>query len=158
MHWQWNSKLSKSYWSKRFSLAKFLARRGSWENQKISLSADPNYILSINFNLIEGYLGQGSTNQTELQREWFRNMLFPFPPLEEQEKIVDTIKKTNIEIDRIIFKATAEIGKAKEYQESLITQIVTGQLKVPVIANANLRQNIELGVVAESNEAFHSTI
>jgi type I restriction enzyme S subunit len=85
-------------------------------------------------------------------------MLFPFPPLEEQEKIVDTIKKTNIEIDRIIFKATAEIGKAKEYQESLITQIVTGQLKVPVIANANLRQNIELGVVAESNEAFHSTI
>jgi len=43
------------------------------------------YILSINFNLIEGFLGQGSTNQTELQREWFRNMYFPFPPIHEQK-------------------------------------------------------------------------
>ncbi|WP_321297382.1 restriction endonuclease subunit S [Marinifilum fragile] len=102
------------------------------DSKKRFVPAFLNFILSINFNLIEGYLGQGSTNQTELQREWFRNMLFPFPPIEEQEEIVNTIRKINDEIDRIISKAQTEIEKAKEYQESLITQVVTGQLKVPM--------------------------
>lgn len=126
------------------------------DSKKRFVPAFLNYILSINFKLIEGYLGQGSTNQTELQREWFRNMLFPYPPIEEQKEIVNAIKKINNEIDRIISKAQTEIEKAKEYQESLITQIVTGQLKVPEKSNASLRQNIELGMVAESNSVYHS--
>lgn len=92
-----------------------------------------HFILSINYFLIEGYLGQGSTNQTELQREWFRGMFFPFPPLKEQFEIVSEIKKLNSEIDNVISKAKSEIEKAKEYQDSLITQMVTGQLKVPVL-------------------------
>ena len=91
-----------------------------------------NYILSINFHLIEGYLGQGSTNQTELQREWFRNMLFPFPTIVEQEEIVNSIIKINNKIYGIISKAQTEIAKVKEYQESLITNIVTGKIKVPI--------------------------
>lgn len=102
------------------------------DSKKRFVPAFINYILSINFSLIDGYLGQGSTNQTELQREWFRNMLFPFPSLEEQKQIVNAIKLLNTETDRIISKAKTEIEKAKEYQESLITQIVTGQLKVPM--------------------------
>lgn len=126
------------------------------DSKKRFVPAFLNYILSINFKLIEGYLGQGSTNQTELQREWFRNMLFPYPPIEEQKEIVNAIKKINNEIDRIISKAQTEIEKAKEYQESLITQIVTGQLKVPEKSNASLRQNIELGMVAVSNSVYHS--
>jgi len=36
-----------------------------------------------------------------------------------------------LKIDNAILKAKTEIEKAKEYQESLITQVVTGQLKVP---------------------------
>lgn len=124
------------------------------DSKKRFLPAFLNYILSINFKLIEGYLGQGSTNQTELQREWFRNMLFPFPPLEEQKQIVNSIQITNDEIDKIIFKAKSEIEKAKEYQESLITQIVTGQLKVP--ENINLDEQNVLGMVAEPNTEYHS--
>jgi type I restriction enzyme S subunit len=107
------------------------------------------YIFSINFDLIEGFLGQGSTNQTEIQREWFRNMLFPFPPIDEQEEIVNTIKKIDVDINRLIIKAKVEIDKAKEYQESLITQVVTGQLKVPRTSYANLENNIEFEMVAE---------
>lgn len=126
------------------------------DSKKRFVPAFLNYILSINFKLIESYLGQGSTNQTELQREWFRNMLFPYPPIEEQKEIVNAIKKINNEIDRIISKAQTEIEKAKEYQESLITQIVTGQLKVPEKANANLEQNLELRMVAASNGVYHS--
>lgn len=126
------------------------------DSKKRFVPAFLNFILSINFNLIEGHLGQGSTNQTELQREWFRNMLFPYPPIEEQKEIVKTIKNINVEIDRIISKAQTEIEKAKEYHESLITQVVTGQLKVPEKVNANLGQNIELGMVAKANGIYHS--
>jgi len=36
-------------------------------------------------------------------------------------------------LDSAISKANLEIEKAKEYQESLITQIEMGQLKVPAL-------------------------
>ena len=85
------------------------------------------------------------------------NIYIPFPSLEIQESIVNFISDKWSEIDNIINKAKSEIEKAKEYQESLITQIVTGQLKVPDNANANLEQNIELGMVAEPNTNYHST-
>ncbi len=86
-----------------------------------------------------------------------RNIYMPFPPnTEEQKQIASYIKNECLKIDNAIFKAQSEIEKAKEYQESLITQMVTGQLKVPEKANANLGQNIELGMVAESNGVYHS--
>ena len=52
-----------------------------------------------------------------------------------------TVQKSNCtEIDKktypiklAISKAQSEIEKTKEYQESLITQTVTGQLKVPAL-------------------------
>jgi type I restriction enzyme S subunit len=126
------------------------------DTKKRFVPAFLNYILSINFSLIEGYLGQGSTNQTELQREWFRNMLFPFPSLEEQEEIVDTIKKINNEVDKAISKAQTEIEKAREYQESLITQVVTGQLKVPEKNYSIIKNNKVMNMVAEPSNTYQS--
>ena len=75
---------------------------------------------------------------------------------EDQLNIIKAIDEKHKELNKLISKATAEIEKAKEYQESLITQIVTGQLKVPEKANANLGKNIELGMVAEANGVYHS--
>ena len=89
-----------------------------------------HHILSINYYLIEGYLGQGSTNQTELQREWLRNMRFPFPDRKEQDEIVFAINKLNDKINSSITIAKSEIEKAEEFQKSLITQVVTGQLNI----------------------------
>jgi len=74
----------------------------------------------------------------------------------KQISIVVTIEKRLKTIDVAIGKAKTEIEKAKEYQESLITQVVTGQLKAPEKANANLEQNIELGMVAEANGVYRS--
>ncbi len=86
-----------------------------------------------------------------------RNIYMPFPPnIEEQKQIASYIKNECLKIDNAIFKAQSEIEKAREYRESLITQIVTGQLKVPEKANADLEQNIELGMVAEANGIYHS--
>lgn len=88
------------------------------------------YFLSINFDFIEGYLGQGSTNQTELQRGWFRDLYLPFPALKEQNEIVEFISKFCEEINSAISKAEKEISSIKEYREALITDLVTGKRTV----------------------------
>jgi cellobiose-specific phosphotransferase system component IIA len=49
---------------------------------------------------------------------------------EDQLNIINVIEEKHKELNKIISKAKTEIEKAKEYQESLITQIATGQLKV----------------------------
>jgi type I restriction enzyme S subunit len=85
------------------------------------------YFLSINFDFIEGYLGQGSTNQTELQRGWFRDLYLPFPYLKEQDRIVEFVNDFNDEINLAISKAQKEISSIKEYREALITNLVTGK-------------------------------
>lgn len=89
------------------------------------------YFLHINFDFIEGYLGQGSTNQTELQRGWFRDLYLPFPLLIEQKEIVEFINEFCEEINSAISKSQQEINSIKEYRESLITDLVTGKRSVP---------------------------
>ena len=58
-------------------------------------------------------------------------MSFPFPKIQEQNDIVNAIQLLNEDINNIVSKAQTEITKIKEYQESLITNIVTGKIKVP---------------------------
>ncbi|NLU29855.1 MAG: restriction endonuclease subunit S [Bacteroidales bacterium] len=50
--------------------------------------------------------------------------------IEEQKVIIEFIEIGLMNFEKTISKAQTEIEKAKEYQESLITQIITGQLKV----------------------------
>lgn len=88
------------------------------------------YFYYVNYNLIDGYFGQGSTNQTELQREWLRQMYLPYPDLKEQKQIVNYIEKQNTKIDTTILKTEKEIELAKDYMESLIYNVVTGQICV----------------------------
>jgi len=88
------------------------------------------YILSINFDLINGRLAQGSTNQTELQREWLRSFLFPLPNISEQKKIVVHIQTSSHILDNAIAKANQEIILIKEYREALIAEAVTGKIDV----------------------------
>lgn len=54
------------------------------------------------------------------------------PNIENQKIILEQIHSLTNTNDFLIQKANSEIEKVKEYQESLITQIVTGQLKVPM--------------------------
>jgi len=84
-------------------------------------------------------------------------MKIGLPPIEEQHKINTEVEKLRTEANKITNKIKNEVIKAKEYIESLITQIVTGQLKVPDNTNANLGQHIELGMVAEPNTVYRST-
>ncbi len=60
-----------------------------------------------------------------------KNVYIALPPINEQKKIVEAIKASNDKIENLIFKTKTEIEKIKKYQESLITNVVTGKLKVP---------------------------
>lgn len=88
------------------------------------------FILSINYDLINGVLAQGSTNQTELQRNWLRDFKFPVPTFLEQKDIVEYIEKTNIKTCTAISLKEKEIGKLKEFKSVLINSAVTGKIKV----------------------------
>lgn len=86
--------------------------------------------LSINFNLIEGYLGQGATNQTELQSGWLGGLLVAFPDKYEQERIVSYLDREVFKIDQAISRIEKEIALTKEYKQSLISEAVTGKMDV----------------------------
>lgn len=60
------------------------------------------------------------------------NISFPVN-LSEQHKIVQEIKVKEKSIFSLKEKIKSEIIQIEEYQESLITQVVTGQLKVPAV-------------------------
>ncbi|MBE9469079.1 MAG: restriction endonuclease subunit S [Bacteroidetes bacterium] len=64
----------------------------------------------------------------------------------QQKKIVNNIEVKLSTINNAITKAQTEIKKIKEYQESLITQVVTGDLKVPAerAGKPDLNMNGEL--------------
>jgi type I restriction enzyme, S subunit len=96
------------------------------------------------------------TTIPQLNNKHIYPLLISLPDLDEQNTILDYLKEKTSHLGQSISIAKSEIEKTKEYQESLITQVVTGQLKVPEKVNSNLEQNIELGMVAEANGVYHS--
>lgn len=70
--------------------------------------------------------------QMNLNVERVGNIEIKVPPYSEQKNIVEKILIFEDKITQAITQAQKEIEKLKEYQESLITQVVTGQLQVPM--------------------------
>lgn len=57
-------------------------------------------------------------------------MYYPVPPQEEQLAIVSFINERSAKIDTLISKLQQEIESIKEYKQRLISDVVTGQIKV----------------------------
>lgn len=64
----------------------------------------------------------------------YPNRFYPFPiicpPIEEQHAIVSYITERVAKIDSLIEKLNKEIECIKEYKQRLISDVVTGQIKV----------------------------
>ncbi len=88
------------------------------------------YYLSVSYDLINGILSQGSTNQIELQRNWLRSMFFPYPDINEQKDIALFLMNFENTINTIIQSIEIEIVKIQEYKTSLISEVVTGKVDV----------------------------
>ncbi len=99
-------------------------------------NCDPNYYLYV-FQL--GYkrkifygLGKGAANKGRWRMPAmnFKNYDIPVPPIEEQKKIVDKIRKYEDKIDFAIQKVNEQIALLQEYRTRLISDVVTGQIDV----------------------------
>ena len=62
--------------------------------------------------------------------EILKKIRIPSPPLPEQQAIVTYLDQKTIEIDNTISKYQRQIDLLREYKTSLITQVVTGKIKV----------------------------
>ena len=58
------------------------------------------------------------------------NLLLPVPPLKEQIEIVDRIADIKEKFDAVMGLFTQEIGSIKEYSAILISNAVTGKIKI----------------------------
>jgi len=59
-----------------------------------------------------------------------KKQILPVPPLSEQQAIVSYITERTAKIDSLIEKQNKEIECIKEYKQRLISDVVTGQIKV----------------------------
>ena len=65
-----------------------------------------------------------------LTSEKLINLNIPIPPKDEQINIADYLDKETDKIDRLCETINQTIGRLKEYRTALITQAVTGKIKV----------------------------
>jgi type I restriction enzyme S subunit len=52
------------------------------------------------------------------------------PPIEEQQAVIEFIDLENTKIDQAISKILKQIDLLKEYRQTLISNVVTGKVKV----------------------------
>ena len=62
--------------------------------------------------------------------QMMKSMYMPVPPIEEQKQIVSYLDDKCSKIDKLIANITKEIERIKEYKQRLISDVVTGQIKV----------------------------
>jgi len=57
-------------------------------------------------------------------------LIIPFPPIDEQIQIISNIEKHDFEFQKLIQLEQKKIDLLKEYRQSLISEVVTGKIKV----------------------------
>jgi len=60
----------------------------------------------------------------------FFNIMFPVPPIDEQQAILDVLSSQFSAVDRLIAIKQAKIEKLEQYKRSLIYEYVTGKKEV----------------------------
>lgn len=93
------------------------------------------YLLRSRVFLDQLYLQPSGTKQANLSNDHILPLYIAIPEVYEQEKNIERLERELSKLENGILNAKSEIEKAKEYQESLITQVVSGQLKVPTLTH-----------------------
>lgn len=73
---------------------------------------------------------ENGTSREGLNFQQVGGLLFAFPPVNEQRKIVSFVSEKVRTIDRQCEKALSVIGRLQEYRSALITNAVTGKIDV----------------------------
>jgi type I restriction enzyme, S subunit len=86
----------------------------------------------LNSNIAKGQYEIGSTGaiQAHFNIETASNLIVPIPNLVEQKIILAYIETETAKIDYTISRIAKEIELMQEYRTALISEVVTGQVKV----------------------------
>jgi type I restriction enzyme S subunit len=76
------------------------------------------------------FLNSNATTIEVIYTDTLKNIVIPIPPVTEQEIIVAHIKEEISKIDAQISKANRRIELLNELKQSIITEAVTGKVKV----------------------------
>lgn len=91
-----------------------------------------HYLLRL--SIYSGAFKTASRGIIDSRLRLYPNRFYPFPiicpPVEEQQAIVSYITERTAKIDSLIEKLNKEIECIKEYKQRLISDVVTGQIKV----------------------------
>jgi type I restriction enzyme S subunit len=68
--------------------------------------------------------------QPNLSMENLGNFYIPYPTIQEQQEIVEYLDKHTKEIDDLVQMEQKKIDLLKEYRQSLISEVITGKIKV----------------------------
>lgn len=88
------------------------------------------YFMLHSYDIMKVFYGMGGGLRQSLNYQGIRKLLLPVPPMEEQREIVKFIESKTRKIDSMISSLNAEIERLKEYKQSLISDVVTGQINV----------------------------
>lgn len=92
----------------------------------------PEYLISyLNSSIVRQKLVAlaNSVTMATLGQSALSNLEIQLPPMSEQQKIVDFLKKETTKIDEIISKVELKIDELKEYRQTLISNVVTGKVR-----------------------------
>lgn len=88
-----------------------------------------------------GRLAMGSTHKTIYVPD-LQMLRIPLPPLDEQEKIVHTIRRQNARIDSLTDRVRRQEELLRERRQALITAAVTGQFDVTTASGRNVTEGV----------------
>ena len=88
------------------------------------------HLLLHSYDVMKVFYGMGGGLRQSMSYQDISNLYIPVPPLSEQLAIVSYITDKTAKIDALTGRLQQEIESIKEYKQRLISDVVTGQIKV----------------------------
>ena len=88
------------------------------------------WFMSSHFMISQIFFEIRENGQPNIGIEDFRKMKLTIPPINEQQQIVEYLNKHTQEIDDLVQMEQKKIETLKEYRQSLISEVITGKIKV----------------------------
>lgn len=88
------------------------------------------YLLLHSYDIKKVFYSMGGGLRQSMNYSEITKLIVPIPPIEEQHAIVSYITERVAKIDSLVEKLNKEIECIKEYKQRLISDVVTGQIKV----------------------------
>jgi type I restriction enzyme S subunit len=107
-------------------------------NQHVSIIRTTNSLLNYYLNyILSSDIGQSQVifnltggNREGLTIEGIRNFRITIPPIIEQKEIIEHLNEITKEIDELVSMEQNKIELLKEYRQSLVSEVITGKIKV----------------------------